>query len=483
MFLSFEYISLASCNSGRLIERFRTSESIFVVTSSTKSVNALYTGVPAFHPFRSPASSAPMIFFSSKASANVLGTVISSSRFTSCEYPSCPLRVLRFVFTARAIFPYVSPKSIVPHPISSIASPICFPYLSIASTIVRTAEGIVSKSHSIFPVLWSSHIFSRPSSAFFGVTSNAFSLLPIEVGLIAVLASLVSSVFPKASGTVAFLKSPRYHCAAFSVKVSVRSGISIISPVLVTHGAAAFSAPLAADTQISSIIGSPVSTSIRKERSAFRSHPTPCTPACCTHSKSLSHARSIAQGIHAIFPACDPTAHFAPCTAHCTAHVTPVAPAFAPCAAFVAAPAPTKFARTSAVTPTFQRNLCVSGSSSSHTFFHSPYAVFAVSIICFWVSGDSSSNPSCAVCPTIPEIGEKNVSSVPAAPRIAPSANVFSHIATSSHAFWILSKPPINEPLVFSKAPPRNDCSSCGCGTHCTCSVDTCCGCCAKSSG
>ena len=93
--------------------------------------------------------------------------------------------------------------------------------------------------------------------------------------------------------------------------MSVRSGISIISPVLVTHGAAAFSAPLAADTQISSIIGSPVSTSSRKERSALRNPLTHCTPACCTHSKSLSHALCIAHGCatHSIAP-------LVPCIAH-----------------------------------------------------------------------------------------------------------------------------------------------------------------------
>lgn len=222
---------------------------------------------------------------------------------------------------------------------------------------------------------------------------------------------------------------------------------------------------------ISSTIGSHVSTSIRSDRSAPRS-----VPAFCTHSRTLSHARSIAHGILASAPACHSIAHFAPCTAQTVA-------AFAPCVAVFAAHAPTKFASTSAVTPTFQRNLCVSGSNQSHIFFPSQYAVFAVFIISFCVFCGSSSKPSCAACHMIPEIGENTLSNVPATHRIAPSAKFFSPIATSSHAFWILSNPPMNEPFVLSHAPHRNDCSSCGCGTHCTCSEDTCCGCCAKSSG
>lgn len=138
------------------------------------------------------------------------------------------------------------------------------------------------------------------------------------------------------------------------------------------------------------------------------------------------------------------------------AHAKTFSPVF--CAAFPQ----TKLARTSTPTPKFSKRLFCSGDCEPYHCFSSWIFGLTNSDTDFLVSGLSSSIPSCNPCPSTQDNGENAVSSDPAAHRIAASGRLYFPSASHTPASPIRPNPLFALSIVFSKAQPKNDCSSFG---------------------
>lgn len=132
------------------------------------------------------------------------------------------------------------------------------------------------------------------------------------------------------------------------------------------------------------------------------------------------------------------------------------------CPHFCTALAHTKFASTSRDTPILSRFRFCSGVCELYQSFAACILGLANSHTTCFVSGLSSSIPSCIHCPRTQDIGEKAVSNAPAPPRIAASAILYFPVANPSPASPIRLIPFFAHSRVFENAPHKNDSSGLG---------------------